>query len=276
VFGRRRSPKLRTSTIRTQKEALRWVVSVLERDGVNREELNNLRSLCTPDRFERAIELLAERAGGVTYSVEKCARVLLKIAKHAEVLDAAEIAGLKASYQEVALDFTTWKGEQVDRDQEALNNLDDSRLVDALLQLPTCTLNRVLASKRKTRGAAYAVQRALILSLWFCAPLRAGNMLGLRLDSFSRVAIDGSDWVALSVPGREVKNGEALEHFLDEDTADLLDLYLRDYRPLIAPTESPSLFPGPNGQPKTYQTFRVFRCGPISRAASSSRISTPT
>lgn len=257
VFGRRRSPKLRPSTIRTQKEALRWVVSVLERDGVNREELNNLRSLCTPDRFERAIELLAERAGGVTYSVEKCARVLLKIAKHAEVLDPAEIAAVKASYQEVALDFTTWKDEQVDRDQEALNNLDDSRLVDALLRLPTCTLNRVLTSKRKTRGAAYAVQRALILSLWFCAPLRAGNMLGLRLDSFSRITVDGADWVALSVPGREVKNREALEHFLDEETADLLDLYLRDYRPLIAPAESPWLFPGPNGQPKSYQTLRI-------------------
>lgn len=258
LFGKKQRPKLSPSTIRTQKEALRCVVSVLERDGVKRQELGNLRSLCTPDRFERAIERLAERAGGVTYWVEKCARVLLKIAKYSGVLDPAEILAVKKAHEDhVAVAFAEWRSEQVDRDQELLNKLDDGRLIDALLQLPAHTLSRVLASKLRTRGTAYAVQRALILSLWSCAPLRVGNLLGLRLDSFSRITIDGTDWVALSVPGHEVKNSEALEHFLDDDTADLLDLYLRDYRPLIASLESPWLFPGPSGQPKTYQTLRV-------------------
>ena len=257
IFKRRARRKLSESTVRTQKEALRCVASVLVLDGVDRQELDSLRSLTTPARFQQAVGRLSERAGGVTYWVEKCARVLLKIAKYSDALQKSEIEEVKRLYAEVAGFFGVWKADQVDRDQKLLNELDNSALADALLQLPTRTLNKALASKRMTKGTAYAVQRALILELWLCAPLRVSNLLRLRLDSFARVTIDGAEYVALRVPGDEVKNKEELEHFLNDDTAALLDLYLRDYLPLISTRESPWLFPGPDGCPKTQQTLRI-------------------
>ena len=70
IFKRRARRKLSESTVRTQKEALRCVASVLALDGVDRRELDSLRSLATPVRFQQAIARLSERAGGVTYWVE--------------------------------------------------------------------------------------------------------------------------------------------------------------------------------------------------------------
>jgi hypothetical protein len=60
----------------------------------------------------------------------------------------------------------------------------------------------------------------------------------------------------ISVPGEETKNGEPTEHFLLEDVAVLLDLYLEKYLPIIANGPSPWLFPGKT----TASCTHIFTC----------------
>ena len=257
LFKVRRKKKLKPSTIRTQKEALRCFASALINDGVPAEELDGLRAICTPATFERGVALLEARAGAVTHWVEKAARVVLKIAKYGDVLSTDEIKHVKELYKEVSLAYAEWKKDRADRDQPLLDKLDDERLMNALIALPTRTVREVIASGRMTPGAAYAIQRALILELWFCCALRNVNMLGLRRDHFKRLIIDGVEWVVVSVPAGETKNVEPTEHFLLPDVAQLLDLYLEKYLPIIANGPSHSLFPGKKGPTKHQQTLRT-------------------
>jgi hypothetical protein len=69
-----------------------------------------------------------------------------------------------------------------DRDQKLLDDLDDPKVVDALLTLVRRTVRRVLASGKRTYQDAIQIQLALIIEIWLCAPLRLKNMRHLRLD----------------------------------------------------------------------------------------------
>jgi integrase len=83
-------------------------------------------------------------------------------------------------------------------------------------------------------------------------------MRHLRLDRhFFLVVLNDVENVVIRVPAAEVKNGTKLEHFLDEDTASLLRLYVNEYLPILT-RHNPSvfLFPGRSGKPKTPQVFR--------------------
>jgi integrase len=257
LFKGRRKKKLKPTTVRTQKEAIRCYASALANDGVPIESLTGLRAICTPEAFKRGVGALALRAGAVNHWVEKAARVILKIAKYADVLDAQEIEKVKTLYEEVSQAYHEWSKSHPDRDQRFLDRLDDPRLMNALLALPTRTVRRVVASGRLTTRAAYAVQRALLLELGLCSALRNVNLLGLRIDHIERVEIAGVERTVVRVAASETKNGEATEHFLLSDVADLLTLYLEIYLPIIAGGPTPWLFPGTKGGPKDQQTFRI-------------------
>jgi integrase len=69
----------------------------------------------------------------------------------------------------------------------------------------------------------------------------------------------------VSVLAAETKNGEATEHFLLPDVAELLDLYLEKCLPIIANGPSQLLFPGKKGGPKHQQTLRIQMTNYISR-----------
>ena len=95
-------------------------------------------------------------------------------------------------------------------------------------------MERIFKSGERTIAAALEIQRALALEFWFCAPLRLANFVGLRLDThFHRMQLNGLDMVVVRVPSEKVKNQQALEHFLNDDTKDLLELYVREFRPLL-------------------------------------------
>src|SRR5262249_49251807 len=95
---------------------------------------------------------------------------------------------------------------------------------------------------------ALLVMTAVAIELLVMVPVRIGNLVALDLDRHLlrpgglRRRIDH-----LSIPGSEVKNGFDIEADLPAPTAALLDIYLKDFRPLLLDRPSPWLFPGVNG-----------------------------
>jgi integrase len=123
--------------------------------------------------------------------------------------------------------------------------------MNALLALPTKTMRRVLSASRVDRKSALQSQMAVALEIWLAAPLRSINFVMLRIDEHIFWICDGSrKRVVIRVPGAATKNGKPVEHFLHDDAAGLLELYLQRYRPLLADPSSPWLFPGRNGRHK--------------------------
>ena len=105
--------------------------------------------------------------------------------------------------------------------------------------------------------AAREIRRALSIELWLCAPLRLENFVQLRLDkSFHTMRLDGHDRIVVRVPVEQVKyQKQQLEHFLSDDAKELLELYVKEFRPLLVSGPSPWLFPGRRDQPMVAAAF---------------------
>ena len=227
---------LRPISIRGQKSSIAMIVWALQKAGVPKSELTDLRSICRPDRFSQAIRILKDRAKGkFNRTVHTRATALYRVARHPGVLTVEEIKAVKAIVKGVSRRLKTFLQEHSDKDQETLNKLDDPSVMDALLQLPTEIKNRVLSRRRPpTIGDAYAIQRAVILELWLCAPYRIEAFSSISLEQIVSMQIDNVETVLLRGPKQQSATKRAPEHLLNPDTVSLLKLYLNHYRPLIA------------------------------------------
>ena len=138
---------------------------------------------------------------------------------------------LKQALKSVRLAVKRHKRTRPDRDQALLDLLDaNPKIIDALLTLAQRTVRKVLDSGRRTYREALAIQFAVILEIWLCTSLRLKNMRHLRLDeNFFIITFDDAEHVVIRIPAAEAKNGKALEHFLNSDTADLLRLYVNEF-----------------------------------------------
>ena len=249
-------------TARGHRSSLGMVVWALRNGGIQPAELVALRDLCIPTRFRLAMQELTARAGGVVNrTVHARLAALSRLAETPGVLTDAElklVRKIRAKYeQRVGAFLDTYE----ERDQKTLDQLDDASVMDALLALPTLTKNRVLAKRnRHTIGCAYAIQRALILELWMCAPHRIGAFVSIELEQIVSMRLDSVERVLLRKPKKQSLNKKAPEHFLNADTVALLRLYVDDYLPLIRKhngcEDSPNLLPGKGGAAKTTSALR--------------------
>ncbi len=248
--------RLASSTIKAQTELLRQAASALVIAGVDPQTITDLRAISTPDAFRGALQYIVDARGGVSSTAENVAHVLRKVAKLAGVLSSEEIEAVQKAHRNLLRHVRRRAFPRKDRDQQVLDKLDDARLVDAFLSLGRRTVADVNKSRVPTRQAALDIQRALALELSICAPLRLRNLVSLRLDKhFFKMTLDGVERVVVRVPGEETKNGEPAEHFLNHDTAVLLDHYVERFRPLIAKDARSWLFPGAHGSHKTENTL---------------------
>jgi integrase len=62
------------------------------------------------------------------------------------------------------------------------------------------------------------------------------------LDIQTHIKKERSDLYLLKIPGQETANGRALEYTIQGSTLKILKLYLKIYRPLLAPTTNTKLF----------------------------------
>ena len=85
------------------------------------------------------------------------------------------------------------------------------------------------------------------------APIRLKNLVGLHIDDHIQRTRASDGTVHLVIPGEQVKNGEPLDYCLPRETTELLDTYIRDFRPrLLRPrTHGSSLDEQQTGQKAT-------------------------
>lgn len=130
--------------------------------------------------------------------------------------------------------------------------------------------DKLLALARR-RGldvkAALLVQTALIHEIMLRAPMRFGNLVTLNLDRHFHFSEPGRAGKAhISIPPEEVKNGQQLDFPLPRRTAQLLQLYLSRYRPLLVrDIDQGCLFPGRVGGHKHEVGLREQLCRAVRR-----------
>ena len=98
---------------------------------------------------------------------------------------------------------------------------------------------------------ANRVATALWMKIAQHAPLRINNLMKTDIQANMLRSHTGKDAaVALYYPPDQGKNDKALEVPLSRATVEMLDLYLRKYRPALIDVSSSWLFPTRDGGPK--------------------------
>ena len=89
------------------------------------------------------------------------------------------------------------------------------------------------------------IQTAVAVELLLNAAVRIQNLASIRLDQhFLEVGAAKARAVHLRFPAAEVKNRNDLEFPLMAESAELLGIYINEWRPLLTTGPSPFLFPG--------------------------------
>jgi integrase len=252
-------PTLKPISVTNQKECVRWVASALVHCGIKPDQIRSIRDLIEPGRYQIGLDSLAVILDGPTPSVENAAIVLAKIAKYSGTITPDELKTVQSARERVGMLAKLRRSNAEDPDQKVLDQLDaNPEIVDALLTLPYRIAMRVSERGGRTYNDALKIQRALILAIWLCTSFRLRNMRYLQVDlHFFKVVFDGVEYVVIRIPRTEVKNRRPLEHFLNQEAVDLLNIYLNDFLPILT-KRNPSkyLFPGRKGQVKAPQVFR--------------------
>lgn len=238
---------LAATTIRNRLEHLRIAASILVlRCGFDPGAVSSLAILCRPTGFKQIMQHVVEcRDGKVTPYVEQIAVTLEQAAHECGALSDAEKFEVSQLRRKIYRRRLSDCAEDIHPDQALLDELDEPGRMDALLSLPARTMAELEKRRIDGRAKALVVQRAMALELWLVCPLRITNFSTLRINEHVHdIAVGRNHRTIIRLAAHETKNGKPYECLLHDAAANLLRLYLDEYRPLLADRESAWLFPG--------------------------------
>ena len=148
------------------------------------------------------------------------------------------------------------------RNRTRLAQFDDAAVVQRLLRFPEEEFARAMAIRNLVRRAK-GVERALAISVLIFTGIRVKNLRTLRLD---HNVVRRGDRVFLTFVDDEMKSGNALELELSGETIRLLDTFLNHHRDRLDGADGPYLFPGPNGEARSYSAMREAVSKPLLQA----------
>ena len=258
VFAAHPPPRAcKPGTIVLVRDHIARAASAYVRRGHDREELQSLAELVEPARAKEILRFYLEHPDGEKRDfARQLADALIRIAKHWVRADERTLTELK--------DLRRRLGPQrvglTEKNRATLRQFDDEHNVWLLLTLPQRLVDRAQKRDRGDTRTAVQVQIALAIEILLVAPMRSGNLIGLRLDRHVVRPGGRRGPVHLAISGAETKTGDEIEYPLPPETKQLLDLYLKEYRPRLAPPEDPWLFPATGGGRKSqatlYQQFK--------------------
>ena len=194
------------------------------------------------DAYVDGLRFFYERAGCEPSSrTGNLASMLRSVARHWVKVDEATLARMGQVVRKLSVSQEGLTA----KNRERLRAFDDEAKVDALLRLPQDLRHEVERGKLPARRAAVQAGLAVAIELLIVAPVRRQNLAAIDLE---RHLVRTGRKLHLVVPGREVKNAQDLEFELPERTAELIDWYLREHRPVLAMPGCTALFPVPERQ----------------------------
>jgi len=242
---------VRSSTIAHRERQIRAFASALVRRGRNPNTITCLQDLVEKEAFKEGLRFFLERHGGKsTSAIADMATALKAIAKHYLRRDSRQLDVMGAIISRLACG----RRGLTETNRARLRPLDDPSNAAALLRLPP-KLMSIAARNRHPRLGAIEAQIAVAIEILLMAPLRIGNLVNIDLER-NLVHPGRGKALHLIIEREEVKNREPLEYPLPPQSVELIDRYIREFRPRIASsTVSTALFPGEGGKPKSRHTL---------------------
>ncbi len=249
IDGKRLSP-CKEITIKTRRNELVSLAKKAVRIGIPIESITSLAVLLNPTLVEQVIESEWEKAGaepkGTTIDL---AKKLVAVARSVGCLDQEAMQKL----EEIRSTLEKHRREgMTPKNMKLIRQVLNGKVWERVVNYPNELMKRARSLRdRSPLKAAIIVSIAVAIAILTMAPIRARNLLTIRLDE-NLIRPGGLEAPYLLVfPDYDVKNRVELSFELDRELTDLIDEYIRDYRPtLLRGSNADWLFPGTNGNPK--------------------------
>ncbi len=232
---------LRQASLQTREKQIHLVVSALVRQGEDPSGLRSLADIVVPARVAKVLAFFWERADKKpSVHGNQIAGVVRSIAKHWVKVSREDLDRLKS----MARNITPKKKQagMTKRNKERLRPLKVPRSMHQLKSLPAVMRDEVLHAGVPTVGLARQMQTAVAIQVLLLMPMRIKNLAALQVGKHILIGRRGD--VTVFLDDDEVKNGVPAECGLPRPAAELINLYLSHYRPLLDDTGSNALFPG--------------------------------
>ncbi|TNF03798.1 MAG: site-specific integrase [Sphingomonadales bacterium] len=245
-YDRKRKKPLKPTTVQQYRHIVAISVSALVHSGVPMSDLATLADVIRPERVDQVLRYLYARTGDqVTPLMFQLALRVRIIARWCD-LPQQDLDGLEEIVDDLKGLYEPKRG-MTAKNRKLLDRLEDQRFADQVQLLPFILLDRALKNPNKAWAPAL-VRTAMATEVLLVCSVRRANLIDLELGKSIRKIGHGKDafWV-IERNGVEVKNEEDLRFKLEGSTVELLELYLRDWRPRLCPLPSPWLFPAADG-----------------------------
>lgn len=243
--GRSRKGTVRPITARGHAERIRYSVTALVKSGFPIEQVTGLHVLVQPENIMRILDwhcdrLGLEEANGHVGNIANMLRIILR--HHAKLPDdeAAEVEELLADWVPKPCSQMTEKNER------RLMLVVDHRKLGMLIRLPRRLFAeaRALVKAGDVKEGGWLAGVALAIMIELRCPMRRANLVGLRMDRhLLREAGRNGRIIRFMIEGVETKTGAPLRWPVSPKVAEAIDIYLKEFWPLVAPPGSPFLFP---------------------------------
>ncbi len=249
-----RSRGCKPSTLTTRKRELVAATRMAVRVGIPLENLTSLAALAHPDVAEKILEGYWRKDGEIphTYTINLSSR-FVGIA-HRVGLDGHALKRLG----DVRFVLEEYREEGMTPKNLALiRQVLTPGVWQRMVNLPEQLMRQArLLQDHAPACAAVLAQIAVAVAILTVAPVRLGNLTGIRLEEHLTKpgGPDSTYWLVFRK--YDVKNRQPLQFKLDETVTGIIDEYVHDFRPrLLRGSNADWLFPGERGNCKNKISF---------------------
>ncbi len=237
------------ATLQTREYQFRAAASALVISGFPIEEITSISVLLSFENYQRILRFFLDKnEGRPSVQLGHLAGFLKDVAIHWVRVNEDTAAKMRR----VASNLAPKRRGMTKKNREKLGALDHQPNVDAYLNLPRTIQAAVVKDKRAPRLKAILAQMAAAIALEQVSLIRRKNLASVRLDH--HLMRRGTKFF-LRIDEPETKNGDPIDLELPDETAEIIDWYVKGYRPYLIKGPSDALFPGEGGAPKNSGTL---------------------
>ncbi len=241
---------VRPVTVAHREWQIRSFASALVSTGHDPATLTSLRDLIEIDAFKSGLRFFLDREGGApTTAITDLASSLKAVARHHVRVEPPHLDQMGSIIRRLA----PGRRGLTETNRTRLRHFDDRRNVLALLRLPDELMRQARRQRNLQRGAVRA-QMAVAIEILLMAPVRMSNLIKLDIEQ-NLVRLGQGRALHIVIGAEEVKNREPLEYPLPPESVDLLERYIREFRPHLTSAGNTALFPGIDGGSKNQAFF---------------------
>ena len=240
---------VRPATLAHREWQIRAFASALVLMGREPTTLASLSDLVEMETFKTGLRFFLDRDGGPTTAIADFAGVLKAIARHHVRVEPDHLDRMGGVIRRLA----PGRVGLTETNRTRLRPFDDRGNIGALLNLPAELMRQARRHRNPRRGAVLA-QLAAAIEILLMAPIRMGNLAKLDIEQ-DLVRPGRGRALHIVIEPEEVKNSEPLEHPLPPEGIDLVERYIREFRPRLASAGNTALFPGIGAGPKNQDFF---------------------